>query len=361
MKKIFLMIYILVVTVSLAAFLGPGSWYTGGQHPRFPFSCYLFAFGSGDDVYAAERDALRRLVAIFGQGIWANQRMVDSYLGITANGAIVTSRHEQSILIDIISHTGMDNLIGVRLAAFRESDRGRSYVLAVINRADGIRVYRDRIKRNKETIASLTNIPPRGRNAFEGVFRYERAAVIADMNVIYGTVLSVLGEPAQGLVNGDNFRREAQAIRRAIPIGINVTNDRNGIIHRAFVNTFADFGFRMGATNPQYLLDINVEIQSSEFNNPLLNSGRTLIRTHVEIQANFIDTVTGEYLFAYDFSEHDVDRTIARAERLALNSAAQRIGRDFGNVLSEYLTSLGFSLTKGNEEIIRQIVNMGSQ
>jgi len=171
------------------------------------------------------------------------------------------------------------------------------------------------------------------RNTFAGFSRYQFAAVIADMNANYAAVLSVVGAPVQGLRSGDDFRRGAQEIAVAIPVGISVSNDRAGRIQSAFARAFSDLGFRTGGAHQRYVLDVNLVVLPTD------HVGQTVF-SRMELSANLIDIRTGAVLLPYAFNVREGHRTQSEAENRVFLVAEQRIDREYGDMLSDYLFQL---------------------
>jgi len=306
-------------------------WTSGGLHDRYNSHMFLTAVGHGNTRQAAEMDAFRQLVTIFGVDVQADARHAEAYRSI---GAI--SRHEVEFGSEIVLGAGMDNLIGARIGERWDDGRGSHFALATLNRAEATRIYSEMIRANQELIANLTTFAsPAERNTLGGFSRYQFAAVIADMNASYAAVLSAVGSPqhAQGLRTGDDFRREMQGIANAIPIGINVNNDRAGRLQGAFAAAFTEFGFRTGGTNPRYVLNVNVVLQPTE------HSGRNVF-ARMELTANLVDTVTGAVLLPYTFNIREGHTIQSEAENRTFISAERRINDEYREMLSDYLSQL---------------------
>ena len=320
--------------VSTAVPAGP-EWTRGGTHERFHDFMYLTAVGSGNSRRAAEINAIGQLVAIFGMDIQVDERLRESYQEVMRSGAAATWTHDVALERDVVIEAGMDNLIGAEIGDFWETRRN-SYALAVMNRARAVQIYSEMIRANQEIIDGLTNMSAAERNTLDGFSRYQFAAVIADMNISYGAVLSVIGAPqyAQGLRRGDDFRRGAQEIATAIPISVNVRNDRAGRIQGAFAAAFSDLGFRTGGTSPRYMLDVDIVLLPTD------HPGARVIFTRMELNANLIDTSTGAVLLPYSFNVREGHATQSEAENRTFLVAEQRINNEYREMLSNYLSQL---------------------
>ena len=289
---------------------------------------HVVAVGHGSSRQAAETDAIRQLVVTFGVDVQVDQRIVESYRGVEGG----RGTHHAAIDSEIALAAGM-NLIGAEIGDAWLDGRGGHYALAVLNRARAVQIYSEMIRANREIIEGLTGMAPAQRNTFDGFARYSLAAVIADMTVSYGEVLAVIGAPQQGLRRGDDFRRTAQEISAAIPVAITVSDDRANRVQGAFARAFSDLGFRTGGANPRYLLNVNLVVLPVEL------SGQNVF-ARMELSAELIDTGTGAVLLPFNFNLREGHRTQSEAEARLFLTAEQRITREFGNVLSDYLSAL---------------------
>ena len=303
----------------------------GGLHARFNRHFYLTAVGHGRSIQAAEMDAFRQLVSIFGVTVQADVRLAEAY---RATGA--ASVHNINFGSEIILGAGMDNLIGAEIGDRWNDGRSNFVALAVLNRARATEVYSQMIRANQETINNLTNMTAAERNSFDGFSRYQFAAVIADMNANYAAVLTAVGSPqyAQGLRTGDDFRRGAREIAAAIPISVNVRNDRNNRIRSAFERSFADLGFRTGGGNTRYRLDVDVTLFPADLPSP------NVVHVRYEINANLINTVTNMVLIPYSINGREGHRNLSEAENVAIRIAERRIAEDYANLVNEFLFRL---------------------
>jgi len=311
-------------------------WVSLGPHERYGSQAYLTAVGRGNSRNAAEMAALGQLVSIFGQRIEVDQRVTESYREAMRSGATATWTHYTAVDTDIVIVAGMDTLIGAEIGDFWADGRGNNYALAVMNRDRATQIYSEMIRANQEIIHNLTNMSLAERNTFDGFSRYQLAAVIADMSISYGEVLSVIGAPqyARGLRRGDDFRRGAQEIAREIPISIYVNNDRAGRLHSAFAGAFSDMGFRTGGSNSRYVLDVNVVVQPTD------HPGAQVVFSRMELSANLIDVSTGSVLLPFSFQLREGHVTQSEAENRVFIVAERRIDAEYRDLLSDYLSQL---------------------
>jgi len=331
-----LCLFLISVTVTAQA-AQPG-WVTN-PYTRFNRQVYLAAVGSGVSRAAAERDAIGRLAATFGVDIHVDETIRESYREITRSGAAAVWAHHVYLDSETRAVVGMDNLIGAELVDFWNDGRGSVFALAVLNRARAIQIYSELVRANSEAINNLVDMPAARRNTLEGFSRYQLAAVFADMNISYGTVLSVLGAPVQGLRRGEYFRREAREIRGAIPIGINVRNDRDGRIRDAFAAAISGLGFRIGGSGPRYVLDVDISLTVDQRFS--VHHDAWITWAYKTLRAELKDTAAGTVLLPYSIHNIREGHTNqAGAEDWVFRRAVETINREYGSLLSEYLSSL---------------------
>jgi hypothetical protein len=275
-------------------------------------------------------NARLELVAIFSDRIHQEIRIKD--LEERSANAILEDR----TLFDgiITRQVGMDALIGVEIYDRWADCRGTFFALAVMNKARAIQVYNERLRTNQRIINDLIAMPIVERNTLSGFSRYRQAAEIADTNIGYWAVLSVLdAPPVPGLKVGYIFRLEAQEIASRIPISINVRNDRGGRIHSAFSRTFSEEGLRISGVNPRYALDVDIAFHSDGRPSPL--SG--MVFADMALSANLVDTSTRAVLLHYSFNLSEAAGNQRDAENLAAFRAEQRINNEYRE---NYLSSL---------------------
>jgi len=304
-------------------------------YASFNRQAYIVAVGVGNSRQAAERDALRGIAGVFGLNVQAVESLTTLYREVVTDGAIVWTQ-ETDFRNAIETSVRMENLMGAEVRQHWVDNRGTHFVLAVLNRATGVLLYSDRVRANQDIIRNLTDMPAAQRNTFDGFSRYQFAAVFADMSFTYGQMLVVLGAPwHEPLRTGEWFLQRSREILTEIPIGINVINDRGQRIQGAFASAFADLGFRSVGTNPRFVLDVNVSVRRDEH----LVQGAEF--AWIEVSANLTDTSTRSVLLPYNFNFRGPPRfSMQEAENIAFNQAVQRIGREYGNLVSEYLASL---------------------
>ncbi|MDR0455979.1 MAG: LPP20 family lipoprotein [Treponema sp.] len=305
-------------------------------YKKFDQKTHVAAVGIGNSRQVAEKDALGKLVAIFGQSIQVDEKISTSYREAVKSGAAASWSENTAIDNSIATSAGMDSLVGAEIGETWYDGKTNHYAAAVLNKTKALQVYPNMIKANQAMIDSLVNMPAADKNSLDGFARYQFAAMIADVTFSYGNLLSHIGAPsfAQGLKKGDDYRIEAQNITKTIPVGITVKNDKSGRIQGAFAKAFSDLGFRSGGTDSRYVLTVDINISPVELANQTNKFSR------IEVTANLSDTRLNAVLFPFNLNSREGHTTQSEADNRAYAAAERKINEDYKEFLNDYLTQL---------------------
>jgi len=303
-------------------------------YKKFNQQTDVAAVGMGSSRQEAEKDALGKLVAIFGQSIQVDEKISTSYREAVQSGAAASWSENTAINNSIQTSASMDSLIGAEIGDTWFDGKTNYYAAAVLNKTKALQVYSNLIRVNQAMIDNLVNMPAADKNSLDGFARYQLAATVADITVSYGNLLSHIGAPsfAQGLKKGGDYRLEAQNIAKTIPVGITVKNDKSGRIQGAFAKVFADFGFRSGGTNARYVLTVDITTSPVELANQVNKF------TRIELTANLTDTSVNAVLLPFNFASREGHATQSEADNRAYVAAERKINEEYRNVLSDYLS-----------------------
>jgi len=305
-------------------------------YKKFDQKTDVAAVGVGNSRQTAEKDALGKLVAIFGQSIQVDEKISTSYREAVESGATASWSENTAINNSIVTSAGMDSLVGAEIGDTWFDGKTNYYAAAVLNKTKALQAYSNMIRVNQAMIDNLVNMPAADKNSLDGIARYQFAAMIADITFSYGNLLSYIGAPsfAQGLKKGDDYRLEAQNITKAIPVGITVKNDKAGRIQGAFAKAFADLGFRSGGTNSRYVLEVDITASPAEFANQKNKF------TRIEMTANLRDTRLNTVLFPFNFNSREGHSTQSEADNRAYAAAERTINEEYRDLLNDYLSQL---------------------
>jgi hypothetical protein len=297
---------------------------------------YVAAVGYASDRAMAEKNGFANLAGFFGQSIFADQTITNTYREAVKNG--VTSGWTDDINMEntIRTTASLETLAGADIKEIWHDTRNNVfYAAAVMEKTKAAQVYTDMITANQNMIKNLIAINQAEKNSMEGFSRYQFAAAVADINITYGNVLKLIDAPVPaGLVKGDEYRLEAQNIAKAIPVGITIKNDKAGRIQGAFAKALSDIGFRSGGNNSRYILDVNISVSPVDLPNNTNKFAR------IELGANLTDTSAKSVLLPYNFNSREGHATAAEAENRAYSVAERKIGEEYKDILFTYLSQL---------------------
>jgi hypothetical protein len=324
---------------------GPRAQVNQGKQPAwvsapdlvYDQNSFVSAVGHGTDRNQAEKDALGRLVAVFGQSVQADLKTINTYSEAVSKGAVNVSENT-SVQNAIQTSAQMDALIGAEIEDVWFDSKSTYYAVAALERRKAVSLYGDMIRSNERIIADLIAIPLADRNTLDSFSRYQLAATIADVNRIYANVLTVVGNTS-GIVpgdmkRGDAYRLEAVDITKNIPIEVRVTDDRSNRIKDAFASALTKQGFRSGGTDVRYILHVRVDFSSVN----LPNQQNKFIR--YVIDANLIDTRDSSVLLPFNITGREGHLSLSEAENRAVVAAEKKINDAYSTLLSNYLASL---------------------
>jgi hypothetical protein len=295
---------------------------------------YLAAVGYGPGRDTAEKAALSNLTSIFGQSITSVSQTNYSYTqAVEASSSVWSERAD--IAQAVKTSTAMDTLIGAEIKDVWKGPNGVWYAAAVMDKAKTHLIYSELILQNQQTIAKLTNLSSAERQSFEGFLNYYQAANLADANLVFANVRTVItpGSMAgEDLKTGNDYRIEAAQIAKNIPIAVTVENDMQNRIRGAFSGALTKAGFRTGGNDSRYVLKASLAL------NEVVYQDNPYKWIRYVVDASLIDTSTGAVLFPYNINDREGHTSLSEAEARAVRSAENKIGGDYFNALGAFLS-----------------------
>jgi len=297
---------------------------------------YVAAVGYAADRAMAEKNAFANLIAFFGQSIQADQTITNTYQEAIRNGVTAGWTDDTTVQNTISTSASMDTLIGAEIKEVWVDSRSNTcYAAAVMEKAKAAQLYTEMVLANQGMIKNLVAMSPAEKNSLEGFSRYQFAATVADINTTYGNLLRLIGAAVPpGMVQGNEYRLEAQNITKAIPVSVTVTNDKAGRIQGAFAKALTDLGFRSGGNNARYALRVNITVSPVE----LAANPNKFAR--MELSANLTDTSSGSVLLPYTFNNREGHTSQSEAENRTYLAAERKINEEYAKLLSDYLSQL---------------------
>ncbi|MCL2801562.1 MAG: LPP20 family lipoprotein [Treponema sp.] len=320
------------------------SWVTD-VYSAFPQAEYVAATGFGDSRAAAEANALAALTAFFGQSIQVERTAFSSYEQAVVNGIMNNWTDTAQMSSNIKTLASMDNLMGAEIKEVWFDSRGTYYAAAVMNKANGIRIYNELLKNNEKIIHDLAAQSSADPVSFKSIVCLLFAAVLADTNEVYKNIVTLLDGAVNvdPLVIGGLYYRVAANDRiKRTGIGVRITSgDRNGRIFGAFAKCFADWGFEPflipapEGVGTRYLLDVNIVLS------PVTLPANPNNFSRIEISAELMDTANNNViLIPFNFNSREGHVSQTEADNRAIAAAERNIGEAFALRLEDYLTKL---------------------
>ncbi|GAB6392167.1 MAG: LPP20 family lipoprotein/putitive lipoprotein [Treponematales bacterium] len=307
---------------------------------------YLAAVGDGKDRQTAEAKALAGLIAVFGQSVQSDFKILTTYSEAVKNGA-VEYKENTSVSDAVNVSASMDTLAGAEIAdTWTDTKANRTYAVAVLEKKRANTLYGEMIRANLALIDSLVNLPASERTTLEGFSRLTLAATLADVNRLYLNVLQVAGNTTgikpESLKRGDDYRLMAREISKVIPIGVEVSGDDSNRIKGAFAKAITGAGFRSGGANSRYMLKARVVFSNVD------NPSAAVKYARIELAADLTDTADNSVLLPYNLNRREghanyseaQQRTLRWAEGLINGTGTEPGVENFGDALKNYLAAL---------------------
>ena len=324
------------------AAVAPGARPAWVDNPEavYPRNRFITAVGHGTTRALAERDALARIVGMFGQAVQAEMRTMATFSEVVMGGVIQVTE-DAYVQNAITTSAQMDTLVGAEIGdAWHDAGSNIHHAIAVMEKERTATLYSDLIRSNERIIRELVDMAPHTRNSLDGFARYRLAAVIADTNRVYANVLTIVGDtrginPAE-MRRGDDYRIAAAEVVRNIPIGIAVTGDRGDRIRNAFAGVVTRAGFRSGGADSRYVIRVSYNVFPVDF------PGQPNQFVRFELIAAFEDTAGGSAtLFAHpSMLGREGHLTVFEAEERAFRTVERRIAAEFEPAFRAYFDNL---------------------
>jgi hypothetical protein len=112
--------------------------WTRDPYKKYDAKANVAAVGVGNSRQAAEKDALGKLVAIFGQSIQVDEKISTSYREAVQSGAAASWSENTAIDNSIATSAGMDSLVGVEIGETWFDGKTNYYAAAVLNKTKAL-------------------------------------------------------------------------------------------------------------------------------------------------------------------------------------------------------------------------------
>jgi len=313
--------------------------WVSNPHAVYSEAQYVSAVGYGEDRDSANKNALGALIAIFGQTVKGETTVSSRYMEALRNGTVQISE-DSDINKAVKSSYFLDSVVGAEIKD-TWTDGKVYWAVAVMDKMKSAMLYSDLIDTNERTITRLTDISASDTNTLDAYARYDLAATVADTTSRFINVLSVLNPAAAAakrasgtFPSGDELRVSCLHIAQNIPIGIVVTDDRDGRIASAFSAAISLAGFKTGTPTSRYVLNVKLSLSPVDLPN---NTNKF---TRYIVDAKLTDTQRQSVLLPYSISGREGHATMSEAENRAVRAIEQTVSSEYSKALSDYLAQL---------------------
>ena len=295
----------------------------------YPERQYAAATGQGRDRSAAENSAKGALASTFKQSVSSNITIVDTE---RQSGGQSVSRSDMSQTIQATA--ALDNMLGVEIKAAWNDTRGRGgwYAVAVMDKAQGRRLYAAELDKQAGEISALIDVS--GGVTFETMSKCRRAQSLLPAAEVSALVLSMIGGPDRHQEVTALSRSVTAAFNqaKAIPVDVRVKGDTGGRIKAAFAKPFTDMGFRTGNTNSRFALEVTLNLTPA--------APGKYFNTRYTVDAVLKDTQTGAELFTYNAANRESHpANQEEADNRAVIGAIRKIEEEFPQTLQDYISN----------------------
>lgn len=322
---------LLLVSLVACAAPRPPEW-AMGHSERYPSEAFLAGVGVASERPLAEDRARAEIAKIFQVQVQSRETSSESqWLGRVGN--LATDEYRQSVQAELTATT--DKVLeGVRIAEiWQDKKAGEYYALAVLDRLRAARALRGELDDIDQTVIGQVRQAEAEPAVLRRLGHYlqvlkvleRRGGIAADLRVVdpAGWVAEAPYRLADISGRAD---REAAAIR----IGVELADDRQGIVEGALIRALAGLGMQL-APAPERDLLVRGSVDVERF-----TAGEPWQWVVASAQVEFM-TSDGTVLDALRTSVKEGSQLATRAETLA----RERLGERLAAQVLERLGSLG--------------------
>ena len=312
-------------------------WVTGPS-ASYPKSEWLTATGVSVERKSAEIDAINGLVSIFEQKV-TSASQASRRMTMAQKDGTVASSDESSLGQDILREISQDDVIAVEIPeVFESKAEGKWYALAAMKREKGIQIYSAMIEKNQSEINKiLTGIKSeKDSNTMQNFSRLDFAEEVSKVNEKYLKRLTVLNsqsaEKFSSITTPVQIHKLKMDMAAKIPVCVQVDEDSDGRIAKAFQEVMTSFGFNTTlGSNERYVISCKNHFTQSASSNE-----KTKFCEYVS-ECALNDTYIGETLVPLSITGREGSPNYQNAEVRAKQKITAKIKADFAKSFQEYL------------------------
>lgn len=316
--------------------------WTNNPGKVYPSASYLTGVGQAVSKNDAELQAVTQIASIFGQDVSGTTIASSRMTQFIASDGSATNESDSSISQSTKSKVKQDNLIGIEVKeSYLDEKHNTWYVLAVMDKAKVTDMYNNMLNRNSQEISLLRGQVAASSDKYtlDNFVRLDFARELALASDGYLKRLTVINPVAankisSSIVSVSEIQKQAKDLAVKIPICINVTNDTDGRIAKAFAEVMTNEGFNTTTgSNERYVINCDVMYDESQS-----SDGKTKFYNYT-VTASLKDTSIGEELIPLSFTGREGSPTIENAKQRARNTIVNKIKQNFKVQFQKYLQS----------------------
>ena len=312
--------------------------WTTNPGKSYPSSQYYTGVGQNVNKSQAELDAVTQIASIFGQNVQSTTVASSRMTQFIAADNTATNTNDSTISQSTKSKINQENLLGIEVKeSYLDEKHNTWYVLAIMDKAKVTDIYNNMISRNAKEIDALRSQVATSKDKYtlDNFVRLDFARELALANDSYIKRLAVINPVAANklqLVLPSEIQKQARELAVKIPICINVTNDDDGRIAKAFAEVMSGEGFNTtSGSNERYVITCDVSYDESES-----SDHRTKFFSYTVV-AGLKDTSIGEELIPLSFTGREGSTTVENARMRARNTIVNKIKQNFKVQFTKYL------------------------
>lgn len=322
-----------LLLVLLVACVGtrPPEW-AMGPSGGYPSEVYLTGVGVAAERARAEDRARAEIAKILQVQIQSRDASTESQW-LSRIGDMASGEYRQSVQAELITTTNKV-LEGVRIAeTWQDRKTDEYYALAVLDRLRAGRALREELDDIDQTVTGHVRLAETEPSVLRRLGRYlqalaaleRRGGIAADLRIVDPS--GWVAEPPYRLAEiNERADREAAAIR----IGVELTDDRQGIVEGALTRALVGLGMQLApAAERDLLVRGSVDVESFAASEPWMWA-------IASAQVEFV-TADGTVLDALRTSVKEGSQIAPRADTLA----REHLGERLAVLVLERLGSLG--------------------
>ncbi len=295
---------------------------------------YLWAVGSGAGRKAAEQDALSLLVRSIQQTVASTTEASKRVAGNDAEGFAV----DYDFAGQVATASSIKDVPGVSFPQSWVAGNGTVYMLALLNREEAGRFYRQKISDLSAVVESELLFASTNEGTFEALAALRAAAAAAEEQQSYIDMLAGIHPDLYRMVSLDYVSASAVEVlerrhQEKIQIAVEVAGDSNGRVAAILKGVLTDNGLKVAESagdSARYLLQGAVVME------PLKNDSKYYYVRFVA-NVNLHDLGAGKTLFPYSKNGREAHVTHEEAVQRAYRTIEDALRKEFVPQLWDFL------------------------